>query len=68
MYIYKYMYIWAFPMKGGFPKKRAPGEMLRDLTGFDDPVELFDALDSNERGEVGGTGRGRGTSWNILES
>ena len=29
-------------------------EMLRDLTGFDDPVELFDALDSNEKGEVGG--------------
>lgn len=28
-------------------------QMLRDLTGFDDPVELFDALDSNERGEVG---------------
>lgn len=27
--------------------------MLRDLTGFDDPVELFDALDSNEKGEVG---------------
>ena len=32
----------------------APLEMLRDLTGFDDPVELFDALDSNEKGEVGG--------------
>lgn len=28
--------------------------MLRDLTGFDDPVELFDALDTNEKGEVGG--------------
>ena len=28
-------------------------QMLRDLTGFDDPVELFDALDSNEKGEVG---------------
>ena len=27
--------------------------MLRDLTGFDDPVELFDALDTNEKGEVG---------------
>ena len=28
-------------------------QMLRDLTGFDDPVELFDALDTNEKGEVG---------------
>lgn len=27
--------------------------MLRDLTGFDDPVELFDALDTNEKGELG---------------
>lgn len=35
--------------------------MLRDLTGFDDPVELFDALDTNEKGELGAQRVGRST-------
>eukprot|EP00913_Durusdinium_trenchii_P023747 g22303.t2 len=29
------------------------GEVLRELTGFDDPLELFDALDTDEKGEIG---------------
>ncbi|CAJ1390045.1 unnamed protein product [Effrenium voratum] len=28
-------------------------QILRDLTGFDDPTELFDALDLDESGELG---------------
>ncbi|CAE7574408.1 unnamed protein product [Symbiodinium pilosum] len=28
-------------------------QMLRELTGFDDAVELFDALDLQETGEIG---------------
>lgn len=28
-------------------------EVLRELTGFDDPLELFDALDTDEKGEIG---------------
>eukprot|EP00434_Breviolum_minutum_P005945 symbB.v1.2.005243.t1/scaffold304.1/size234131/2 len=32
------------------PRER---QMLRDLTGFDDPVELFDALDTTQKGELG---------------
>lgn len=28
-------------------------QVLRELTGFDDPLELFDALDTDEKGEIG---------------
>ena len=50
-----YIYIHViYPMIVQEVFSPAPLEMLRDLTGFDDPVELFDALDSNEKGEVGG--------------
>ena len=45
-------------------------QVLRELTGFDNPAELFDALDTNETGEIGikgwhGEGSQLGGIWMI---